>query len=171
MRKACIELMAGTNAACLVAGELGTGRCLYLVVVMEDIFGKPTTEQWLKPSGFARPKRLNLSMKLPASAASLWLVSFHFEAAEYHCRHLSFFCNRWLRQKNAQSSPRWNTATTQKQIHLRIACIKTAGFQFNLKLRALLLGKVLLVCFILFGFTSFILAVSPRHSFWLMPWR
>ncbi len=23
MRKACIELMAGTNAACLLAGELG----------------------------------------------------------------------------------------------------------------------------------------------------
>ncbi len=60
MRKACIELMAGTNAACLVAGELGTGRCLYLVVVMEDIFGKPTTEQWLKAFRLCEAKAAEL---------------------------------------------------------------------------------------------------------------
>ena len=48
MRKACIELISGTNATCLVAGAQGTGRCLYIVVVMEDIFGTPTEEQWLK---------------------------------------------------------------------------------------------------------------------------
>ncbi len=48
MRKACIELMKGTNAACLVAGAQGTGRCLHMVVVMEDVLGTPTEEQWLK---------------------------------------------------------------------------------------------------------------------------
>nr|WP_302444384.1 hypothetical protein [Hafnia alvei] len=48
MRKACIELMGGTNIACLVAGEKGTGKCLYIVVVMDDMFGTPTTEQWFK---------------------------------------------------------------------------------------------------------------------------
>nr|WP_278435360.1 hypothetical protein [Enterobacter mori] len=64
MRKACIELMAGTNAACLVAGELGTGRCLYLVVVMEDIFGKPTTEQWLKSLRLCEAKAAELKYEV-----------------------------------------------------------------------------------------------------------
>ena len=48
MRKACIELIAATNVTCLVAGELGTGRCLYMVVVMRDIFGKDTKKQRLE---------------------------------------------------------------------------------------------------------------------------
>ncbi|ELQ6048477.1 hypothetical protein QMS56_16180 [Cronobacter malonaticus] len=64
MRKACIELMAGTNAACLVAGEPGTGRCLYLVVVMEDIFGKPTTEQWLKALRLCEAKAAELKYEV-----------------------------------------------------------------------------------------------------------
>jgi len=64
MRKACIELIAGTNAACLVAGELGTGRCLYLVVVMEDIFGKPTTEQWLKSLRLCEAKAVELKYEV-----------------------------------------------------------------------------------------------------------
>ncbi|HCR2012429.1 TPA: hypothetical protein ONC52_004312 [Enterobacter asburiae] len=63
-RKACIELMAGTNAACLLAGELGTGRCLYMVVVMEDIFGKPTTEQWLKSLRLCEAKAAELKYEV-----------------------------------------------------------------------------------------------------------
>lgn len=60
MRKACIELMAGANVACLVAGELGTGRCLYMVVVMRDILGKPTAEQWLKSLRLCEVKAVEL---------------------------------------------------------------------------------------------------------------
>ena len=64
MRKACIELMAGTNAACLVAGKLGTGCCLCLVVVLEDIFGKPTTEQWLKSLRLCEAKAVELKYEV-----------------------------------------------------------------------------------------------------------
>ena len=64
MRKACIELIAGTNAACLIAGELGTGRCLYMVVVMEDIFGKPTTKQWLKSLRLCEAKAIELKYEV-----------------------------------------------------------------------------------------------------------
>lgn len=64
MRKACIELMAGTNAACLITGELGTRRCLYMVVVMEDIFGKPTTEQWLKSLRLCEAKAVELKYEV-----------------------------------------------------------------------------------------------------------
>ena len=48
MRKACIELMGGTKIACLVAGDLGTGRCLFIREVSKDIFDEPTQEQWLE---------------------------------------------------------------------------------------------------------------------------
>lgn len=47
MRKACIELIATTKIACLFAGELGTGRCLYMVIVSEDMSEIPTPERWL----------------------------------------------------------------------------------------------------------------------------
>ncbi|HIH5600154.1 TPA: hypothetical protein ACYSHJ_004458 [Serratia marcescens] len=48
MRKACIELIYETKAACLVAGEQGMGRCLLMVVVSRDMSKEPTTEQWVK---------------------------------------------------------------------------------------------------------------------------
>lgn len=48
MRKACIELMYETKVACLIAGELGMGRCLFMVVVSRDMSKEPTTEQWFK---------------------------------------------------------------------------------------------------------------------------
>ena len=64
MRKACIELIAATNVTCLVAGELGTGRCLYMVVVMRDIFGKPTTEQWLKSLKLCEAKAVELKYEV-----------------------------------------------------------------------------------------------------------
>lgn len=64
MRKACIELMAGTNTACLITGELGTGSYLYMVVVMEDIFGKPTTAQWLKSLRLCEAKAVELKYEV-----------------------------------------------------------------------------------------------------------
>ncbi|WP_261158301.1 hypothetical protein [Serratia entomophila] len=48
MRKACIELIYDTKVACLVAGELGMGRYLLMVIVSKDIDREPTAEQWLK---------------------------------------------------------------------------------------------------------------------------
>lgn len=45
MRKACIELIAGTKIACLVAGERATGRCLYMVIVSKDMTATPSVEQ------------------------------------------------------------------------------------------------------------------------------
>jgi hypothetical protein len=48
MRKACIELIYETKVACLVAGERGLGRCLFMVVVSNDMYKEPTTEKWLK---------------------------------------------------------------------------------------------------------------------------
>lgn len=56
--------MAETNSACLVAGELGTGRCLYLVVVMENTFGKPATEQWLKALRLCEAKAAELKYEV-----------------------------------------------------------------------------------------------------------
>lgn len=64
MRKACIELIGGTNAACLVAGAQGTGRCLHMVVVMEDIFGTPTEEQWLKSLRLCEAKAFELKYEV-----------------------------------------------------------------------------------------------------------
>ncbi|HFD0315189.1 hypothetical protein PTR28_07770 [Serratia marcescens] len=48
MRKACIDLSYTTKVASLVAGEKGTGRCLYMFVVSDDMSQTPSTEQWLK---------------------------------------------------------------------------------------------------------------------------
>ena len=48
MRKACIELMSTTKVACLLAGDLGMGRCLFMVVVSRDMSKEPTSEQWAK---------------------------------------------------------------------------------------------------------------------------
>lgn len=56
--------MEETNAACLVAGELGTGCCLYLVVVMENTFGKPATEQWLKALKLCEAKAAELKYEV-----------------------------------------------------------------------------------------------------------
>jgi len=47
LRKACIELVAQTKIALLLAGDLGTGRCLHMVVCSKDMDHMPTTEQWL----------------------------------------------------------------------------------------------------------------------------
>ncbi len=48
MRKACIELVAQTKIALLLAGDFGTGQCLYMIVVSKDMDQTPTAEQWLK---------------------------------------------------------------------------------------------------------------------------
>lgn len=48
MRKACIELIASTKIALLLAGDLGTGQCLHMVVFPKNVDTMPTTEQWLK---------------------------------------------------------------------------------------------------------------------------
>uniref|UniRef100_A0A8H9Z0W6 Uncharacterized protein n=1 Tax=Pseudomonas tritici TaxID=2745518 RepID=A0A8H9Z0W6_9PSED len=56
--------MSVKPVAIQVAGELGTGRCLYMVVVMEDIFGKPTTEQWLESLRLCEAKAVELKYEV-----------------------------------------------------------------------------------------------------------
>jgi len=48
LRKACIELIAHTKIALLLAGDLGTGQCLHMVVFPKNADTMPTIEQWLK---------------------------------------------------------------------------------------------------------------------------
>lgn len=56
MRKACIELIYETKVACLLAGDLGMGRCLFMVVVSRDMSKKPTPEQWGKALQLCKEK-------------------------------------------------------------------------------------------------------------------
>lgn len=46
MRKACIDLMADSKVACLLAGDLGTGKCLFMVVVSRDMTKSVSAEKW-----------------------------------------------------------------------------------------------------------------------------
>lgn len=64
MRKACIELMGGTKVACLFAGDLGTGRCLFMVVVSRDMNKEPTTEQWAKALNRCKEKAAELKYEV-----------------------------------------------------------------------------------------------------------
>ncbi|WP_321154154.1 hypothetical protein [Serratia nevei] len=64
MRKACIDLVSGTKIACLLAGAKGTGRCLYMVVVSEDMTKEPTEEQWLKALKLCENKALELKYEI-----------------------------------------------------------------------------------------------------------
>lgn len=68
MRKACIDLMGGTKIACLVAGEKGTGRCLHIVVVSEDMSKTPSTEQWLNALQLCEKK----AQELKYEVAYIW---------------------------------------------------------------------------------------------------
>ncbi len=60
MRKACIELVAQTKIALLLAGDLGTGRCLLMILVSKDMDTMPTTEQWLKAYKLCEQKAVEL---------------------------------------------------------------------------------------------------------------
>nr|DAG09917.1 MAG TPA: hypothetical protein [Caudoviricetes sp.] len=60
MRKASIELMGTTKIVCLVAGALGTGRCLHIVVISQDMSVTPTQEQWRKGVELCQKKAVEL---------------------------------------------------------------------------------------------------------------
>lgn len=75
MRKACIDLVSGTKIACLLAGAKGTGRCLYMVVVSEDMTKEPTEEQWLKALKLCENKALELKYEIEYIWGKHWLVS------------------------------------------------------------------------------------------------
>lgn len=64
MRKACIELILGTKVACLMAGELGMGKCLYMVIVSEDITVCPTAQQWEKALNMCEQKAVELKYEI-----------------------------------------------------------------------------------------------------------
>lgn len=64
MRKACIELMYQTKVACLVAGDLGMGRCLFMVIVSKDMDKEPTTEKWLKALRICEEKAIELKYEV-----------------------------------------------------------------------------------------------------------
>lgn len=84
--------------------------------------------------------------------------------------HRSFiFMQPRVTAKNAQSSARWNTATTQKQIHFHSAYINTLDFSSTSSCSRRGSEMFRLYVFFLFGFISLILAVNSQRSFWLMP--
>lgn len=64
MKKACIQLMGTTQVAYLVAGALGTGRCLYMVIVSRDMTVKPTTEQWANALRMCESKAAELKYEV-----------------------------------------------------------------------------------------------------------
>ena len=64
MRKACIQLMGTTQVACLVAGALGTGRCLYMVIVSQDMAAKPTVKQWANALRMCESKAAELKYEV-----------------------------------------------------------------------------------------------------------
>jgi len=60
MRKASIELIETTKIVSLVAGALGTGRCLHIVVISPDMSAVPTQEQWRKGVELCQKKAAEL---------------------------------------------------------------------------------------------------------------
>lgn len=64
MRKACIDLMSDTKAAFLMAGDLGTGRCLHMVVVSEDMRVSAPAEKWAKALAICQQKAVELNYEV-----------------------------------------------------------------------------------------------------------
>lgn len=64
MRKACIELMGETNVACLLSGTLGMGKCLFMVVVSEDMSAKLSAVQWAKALSRCQQKAVELNYEV-----------------------------------------------------------------------------------------------------------
>ena len=64
MRKACIDLMAGTKAVLLLASDLGTGQCLHMVVVSEDMTQSVPTEKWAKALAVCQQKAIELKYEV-----------------------------------------------------------------------------------------------------------
>lgn len=64
MRKACIELMGGTQVACLLSGTLGMGKCLFMIVLSEDMKAKPTAEQWAWALSRCQQKAVELNYEV-----------------------------------------------------------------------------------------------------------
>ncbi len=64
MRKACIDLMADTKVACLFAGDLGTGQCLHMVMVSEDMTESAPAEKWAKALSLCQQKAAELKYEV-----------------------------------------------------------------------------------------------------------
>lgn len=64
MKKACIELIGGTNVACLVAGDLGMGRCLYTVIVCKDMYPPASEEKWANALRMCQQKAVELKYEV-----------------------------------------------------------------------------------------------------------
>lgn len=64
MRKACIELMGDTKVACLLSGTLGMGKCLFMIVVSEDMSAKISVAQWAKALSRCQQKAVELDYEV-----------------------------------------------------------------------------------------------------------
>ncbi|MCE0828943.1 hypothetical protein LVQ78_23415 [Buttiauxella sp. A2-C2_NF] len=64
MRKACIKLMGTTKIACLIAGDLGMGRLLYIIDVSQDLSIIPTQEHWFKALQKCQNKAVELKYEV-----------------------------------------------------------------------------------------------------------
>lgn len=64
MRKACIDLVAQTKVALLLAGDLGTGQCLHMVVFPKNVDTMPTAEQWLRAYKLCEQKAAELKYEV-----------------------------------------------------------------------------------------------------------
>ncbi|MFV1478123.1 hypothetical protein [Serratia marcescens] len=64
MRKACIELSSSAKAACLLAGDLGMGRCLFMVVISDDMSKEPSPEQWARALQRCKEKAVELKYEV-----------------------------------------------------------------------------------------------------------
>jgi len=64
MKKACIELIDYSKAACLVEGKKGMGRCLFIVILSDDIYANISSEQWLKALKLCQHKATELEYEV-----------------------------------------------------------------------------------------------------------
>lgn len=64
MRKASIELMGETKVAYLQSGVLGMGKCLFMVVLSEDMRDEPTAEQWARALSRCQQKAVELNYEV-----------------------------------------------------------------------------------------------------------
>jgi hypothetical protein len=64
MRKACIELIGGTNVACLLAGDLGMGRCLYMVVLSKEMYPLASEDKWANALRMCQQKAVELKYEV-----------------------------------------------------------------------------------------------------------
>lgn len=64
MRKACIELVASERIAYLIAGKLGTGQCLHVVVLSGPDATTPEEARWKKALALCEKKAVELKYEV-----------------------------------------------------------------------------------------------------------